>query len=180
MPEQEIRFLFKQLVSALAYCHSRNVAHRDIKLENILLNEEKTMVKLIDFGFSTCIPNEKKVKLFCGTPSYMAPEIVSKKEYSGPPADIWALGVLLFALLCGRFPFKGANDNELYKRICKGEVEFTDNVSTHARAFVMRIFKLSADQRPTTKDLLKDPWLTGVDIESEVLKKTLGSFEGSN
>jgi serine/threonine protein kinase len=102
MPEQEVRFLFKQVVSALAYCHSRNVAHRDIKLENILLNEEKTMVKLIDFGFSTCIPNEKKVKLFCGTPSYMAPEIVSKKEYSGPPADIWALGVLLDG-----FPSKG-------------------------------------------------------------------------
>jgi MAP/microtubule affinity-regulating kinase len=62
---------------------------------------------LIDFGFSTCIPNDKKVKIFCGTPSYMAPEIVSKKEYTGPPADIWAVGILFFALLCGRFPFRG-------------------------------------------------------------------------
>ena len=84
--------------------HQRNVTHRDIKLENILLDETRTRVKLIDFGFSACIPYEKKV---CGTPSYMAPEIVSKIEYSGPPADIWALGVLLYALLCGRFPFKG-------------------------------------------------------------------------
>jgi MAP/microtubule affinity-regulating kinase len=93
-----------------------------VKLENILLDETKTVVKMIDFGFSTCIPHERKVKIFCGTPSYMAPEIVSKTEYSGPPADIWALGVLLFALLCGRFPFKGQNDKELYSHICTKEL----------------------------------------------------------
>ncbi len=97
------------------------------------------MVKLIDFGFSTCIPNDKKVKLFCGTPSYMAPEIVSKKDYAGPPADIWALGVLYYALLCGRFPFKGSNDKELYRKICKSDLEFPDNVSMNARSFLFRV-----------------------------------------
>lgn len=107
MPEPEAKFLFKQVVRAVNYCHARCITHRDIKLENILLNEKKNEVKVIDFGFSTCIPNTQKVKLFCGTPSYMAPEIVSKKEYLGPPADAWALGVLYFALLNGRFPFKG-------------------------------------------------------------------------
>jgi serine/threonine protein kinase len=107
------------VVFGIHYLHQRNVTHRDIKLENILLDETRTRVKLIDFGFSTCIPHEKKVKIFCGTPSYMAPEIVSKIEYAGPPADIWALGVLLYALLCGRFPFKGSNDKELYTNICK-------------------------------------------------------------
>jgi len=78
-------------------------------------------VKLIDYGFSTCIPNDKKIKMFCGTPSYMAPEIVNKIEYAGPPADIWASAVLLFALLNGCFPFRGATDKELYKRIYKGQ-----------------------------------------------------------
>jgi len=73
MHEDEARFLIKQVVQAIYYCHQRSVTHRDIKLENILLNEDKTEVKLIDFGFSTCIPNDKKIKLFCGTPSYMAP-----------------------------------------------------------------------------------------------------------
>lgn len=105
------------------------MTHRDIKLENILLDETRTRVKLIDFGFSTCIPHEKKVKIFCGTPSYMGPEIVSKIEYAGPPADIWALGVLLYALLCGRFPFKGANDKELYSNICKQDLPIPDHVS---------------------------------------------------
>ena len=105
MAEIEAKYLWQQVVFGIHYLHQRNVTHRDIKLENILLDETRTRVKLIDFGFSTCIPHEKKVKIFCGTPSYMAPEIVSKIEYAGPPADIWALGVLLYALLCGRFPF---------------------------------------------------------------------------
>ena len=98
------------------------MTHRDIKLENILLDETRERVKMIDFGFSTCIPHDRKVKIFCGTPSYMAPEIVSKSEYSGPPADIWALGVLLYALLCGKFPFRGQNDKELYNNIQKQEL----------------------------------------------------------
>lgn len=83
--------------------------------------DDNLNVKLIDFGFSTRIPNDRKVKLFCGTPSYMAPEIVTKSEYCGPPADIWAFGVLLYALLHGSFPYRGATDKELYTRICSCE-----------------------------------------------------------
>lgn len=119
MAEIEAKYVWQQVVFAINYLHSMQVTHRDIKLENILLDETRTRVKLIDFGFSTWFPHEKKVKIFCGTPSYMAPEIVSKIEYSGPPADVWALGVLLYALLCGRFPFKGQSDKELYTNICK-------------------------------------------------------------
>lgn len=74
-------------------------------------------MKIIDFGFATCMGGEKTTRLFCGTPSYMAPEILSNKEYVGHPVDIWALGVLLFVMLCGSFPFKGANDRDLYKKI---------------------------------------------------------------
>eukprot|EP00347_Sterkiella_histriomuscorum_P013145 403365841 len=167
MHEIEAKYLFKQVVSALYYCHQRNVTHRDIKLENILLNDGQNQVKLIDFGFSTCIPNDKKIKLFCGTPSYMAPEIVSKKEYCGPPADVWALGVLLFALLCGRFPYRGQNDKELYKRICRAEPEFPDHVSLTARTFFAKIFRRDPDHRITTKEMLKDQFLNFADIEYE-------------
>lgn len=141
------------------------MTHRDIKLENILLNENRNKVKLIDFGFSTCIPKEKKVKLFCGTPSYMAPEIVSKLEYAGPPADVWALGVLLFALLCGRFPFKGANDKELYNKICRIDLEIPDHVSADAKHLLMKIFRRDPDHRPTSMDLLKDRFLQITDVE---------------
>ena len=100
MAEDEARGIYRQLTNALMYLHSKCIAHRDIKLENVML-DEKRQVKLIDFGFSTCIPNEQKIKIFCGTPSYMAPEIVKKVEFCGPPTDIYASGVLLFAFFCG-------------------------------------------------------------------------------
>mmetsp|Transcript_7072 Transcript_7072/g.956 ORF Transcript_7072/g.956 Transcript_7072/m.956 type:complete len:98 (-) Transcript_7072:226-519(-) len=80
-------------------------------------------IKIIDFGFSICIPTEKKLKIFCGTPSYMAPEIVSKMEYQGDKADIWSLGILLHVILCGKFPFKGSNDTDLFRKIKKGSFE---------------------------------------------------------
>ena len=145
------------------------MTHRDIKLENILLDETKTVVKMIDFGFSTCIPHERKVKIFCGTPSYMAPEIVSKIEYSGPPADIWALGVLLFALLCGKFPFKGQNDKELYSHICTKELVCPDHVSPGAKKFLNKIFQKDPERRLSAKDILRDPWIAISNQELEML-----------
>jgi MAP/microtubule affinity-regulating kinase len=118
LDEDDAKKVFRQIVEGLKFCHQRCITHRDIKLENVLL-DEKGVVKLIDFGFSTCIPNDRKIKIFCGTPSYMAPEIVRKTEYCGPPADIWALGVLLFTCLTGQFPYRGATDEELYDKICR-------------------------------------------------------------
>ena len=106
MSEDDARGIYRQLINALQYLHSKCIAHRDIKLENVMLDERRN-VKLIDFGFSTCIPNEQKIKMFCGTPSYMAPEIIRKIEFCGPPTDIYASGVLLFAFFCGQFPFRG-------------------------------------------------------------------------
>jgi serine/threonine protein kinase len=110
-PERKIKesngkTIIKQILKAMSYCHSKCVSHRDIKLENVIISGNGE-VKVIDFGFSTCIPNEKKVKMFCGTPSYMAPEIVQKIEYCGPPVDIWATGVLFYVLISGKFPFRG-------------------------------------------------------------------------
>ena len=83
LDEPEARRIFKQVLHGIEYCHNKNVTHRDLKLENILLDDNNN-VKIIDFGFGTCFSHDKKVKLFCGTPSYMAPEIVNRVEYSGP------------------------------------------------------------------------------------------------
>lgn len=98
------------------YCHQREIAHRDIKLENILIMNKK-LIKLIDFGFSISIKDKGRLNLFCGTPSYMPPEIVSKVAYYGKPADVWALGILLYKMVAGYFPFKGRNDRELFWKI---------------------------------------------------------------
>jgi serine/threonine protein kinase len=178
MAEIEAKFLWQQVVYGIHYLHQRNVTHRDIKLENVLLDETRTRVKLIDFGFSTCIPHEKKVRIFCGTPSYMAPEIVSKVEYAGPPADIWALGVLLYALLCGRFPFKGANDKELYQNICKQDLPMQEHISRPAKQILLRIFHKNPEKRPSTKDLLRDPWLQFTPRDQEMMSPKSLAFIG--
>eukprot|EP00350_Pseudokeronopsis_sp_OXSARD2_P013426 CAMPEP_0170549324 /NCGR_PEP_ID=MMETSP0211-20121228/7480_1 /TAXON_ID=311385 /ORGANISM="Pseudokeronopsis sp., Strain OXSARD2" /LENGTH=103 /DNA_ID=CAMNT_0010855269 /DNA_START=1597 /DNA_END=1908 /DNA_ORIENTATION=- len=97
--------------------------------------------------------------MFCGTPSYMAPEIVSKVEYAGPPADIWASAVLLFALLNGCFPFRGATDKELYKKINKGAFDNQNSsVSEELLDLLSLMMNVDADERPTADEVLRHPW----------------------
>jgi len=105
------------------YCHRKSVVHRDIKLENVLYEPSTATVKLIDFGFAIALAPGAKLNIFCGTPSYMAPEIVNKKEYTFP-VDTWALGVLLYKALNGVFPFRGADDKELFRKINACKLEF--------------------------------------------------------
>lgn len=145
--------IMKQLLGVLTYLHQRNVTHRDVKLENIII-DQKGMIKLIDFGFCCCSSNDVKLKVFCGTPSYMCPEIVMKKEYVGPPTDIWASGILMFAMLCGQFPFRGQNDKDLYKKIAKGEFTFPDHVSEDARSFITKMLVVNPAARFSAQQLL--------------------------
>lgn len=163
LKDSEAKHLFGQIAAAIKYCHSKNITHRDIKLENVLLDETKNIVKLIDFGFSTWIPNDKKIKIFWGTPSYMAPEIVSKQEFWGPPADIWALGVLLYTLLWGKFPFKGKSDAELYSKINNWQLEIPEHVSYAARWLIEKCLTVNPNSRITASEICKDPWLTDKD-----------------
>jgi MAP/microtubule affinity-regulating kinase len=156
--EGESRRLFRQVLRALEYCHSLNVTHRDIKLENILLDERRN-VKLIDFGFATCFSNDRKAKIFCGTPSYMSPEIVARKEYFGPPADVWALGVLLFVMLSGSYPFKGKDDKDLYRKIMRGQFEVPKVIAAAPRALIYRMMSMEPSRRPSVRELLSDAWL---------------------
>jgi serine/threonine protein kinase len=95
--------------------HTKQICHRDIKLENLIFYEETETVKIIDFGFATGC--KEKLKVFCGTPSYMAPEIVAKKEYSGAAADVWSSGVVMYVMLTGDLPFKSNDEKGLYRKI---------------------------------------------------------------
>lgn len=106
LPEKEAAIIFKQILVGLEYCHDNLIFHRDLKTENVMVDKQMN-VKLIDFGFSLRQRSLGKLSLFCGTPNYMSPEVILKKEYYGAPNDVWALGVLLFRITSGRFPFVG-------------------------------------------------------------------------
>lgn len=157
LDETEAKRIFKQILGALDYCHCRSIAHRDIKLDNILL-DEKNNVKIIDFGFSTMNSNDEKSRIFCGTPSYMAPEIVGRKDYYGMQADVWALGILLYAMLCGKMPFKAYNDKELYRRIEKGNFTLPNTVPECFKKVISKMLEVNPKKRPSIKALLDDEW----------------------
>lgn len=132
MKEADAARIFAQIMSAIDYMHRQDVAHRDVKLENILIDPDTMKVKIIDFGF--CCQAKEKLKVFCGTPSYMSPEIVSKREYFGRPADIWACGVLLYVLFCGTFPFKSSFEKDLFRKIQRGQFSFPSDVTLSEEA----------------------------------------------
>lgn len=159
LEDQVAKRLIFQVAQGIKYLHDRHIVHRDIKLENLLLDESNT-VKIIDFGFSTIVPPGKKLKIFCGTPSYMAPEIVARKEYAGFCADIWAMGVLLYALLCGSFPFRGQNDRDLYRKIVRGVFHVPEVVTDGARNVLSRVLTPDMSRRPTIDDVLADQWFS--------------------
>lgn len=98
--------IFGKVVNGIEYLHTKGVCHRDLKLDNIIVGD-KNRVKIIDFGFSMETEPNKKISVFCGTPSYIAPEILKKEPYDGMKADIWSLGVCIYRSLSGGFPFKG-------------------------------------------------------------------------
>lgn len=134
------------------YVHKKSVVHRDIKMENVLYDAPTNRVKLIDFGFAIALAPGSKLNIFCGTPSYMAPEIVNKKEYSFA-VDTWALGVLLFKALNGVFPFKGADDRELFKKINACKLEFAPQISQPAKNLLTKILRPSPVDRITPEQV---------------------------
>lgn len=174
LDESEARRIFIQILSALEYCHSLNITHRDIKLENILIDTSHT-VKIIDFGFSTCFSNEKKISLFCGTPSYMSPEIVGKYEAFGPPSDIWAAGVVLYVLLTGVFPFKAPHTRELYSKIQKGAFLIPAFLTPEASSLITAMICIDPYKRPSAKLALEYSW-----FKEKPLGKTQSIIERPN
>ena len=149
--------IFLQIVRGISYCQSKNINHRDIKLENILVLEDD-IVKIIDFGFAIKCNKDSYQKFFCGTPSYMAPEIVNKEKYIPQYSDIWSLGVLLFTMVYGRFPFRAKEDEQLFNLISEGNVIFPGNinVSDNIKRLIKKIINVHPILRPTAEEIIRD------------------------
>ena len=139
--------------------------HRDLKLENILVSDRQR-VKIIDFGFGIRSPEDVMLKIFCGTSSYMAPEIVRKLEYNGFKADVWALGVVLYVMLTGRFPFVGKTEKELFARIKAGQFLPPVQMNFDAKRLIQRMLSVEPAKRPTALEIMRDPWLAGAGTSS--------------
>ena len=105
LSEQEAFKFFIQIISAVEYLHKLNIVHRDLKPENLLLDKDKKMLKLVDFGLGRFYNNDSKIETACGSPCYAPPEMLSRKKYEPTKADIWSLGIVLFAMLAGYLPF---------------------------------------------------------------------------
>ena len=153
--EERAKLLFSKIVKGISYCHKKNIFHRDIKLENVLVLKDDT-VKIIDFGFAIKCNREALQKLFCGTPNYMAPEIVKKEKYMACYSDIWSLGVLFYAMLFGIFPFKGKNEDELFEKICEGNLNFPEYnpISEKTKQLFKKIFVQSPNKRISLNDMI--------------------------
>ena len=156
--ETIFRKIFSQIFSAMDYLHKHNMAHRDIKLENILLKENYE-IKIIDFGFGMYNPENKLQKFFCGTPNYMPPEIAEKKPYVGQLADMWSLGVLVYKIFCADFPFKGKDEKELYKAIKIGKFTYAKYTPEYAKKIIGGLIVLDPNKRMSCQDVLNCDWL---------------------
>ncbi|XP_026413520.1 CBL-interacting protein kinase 32-like isoform X2 [Papaver somniferum] len=160
MIEDEARRYFQQLINAVDYCHSRGVYHRDLKPENLLLDVHGNL-KISDFGLSAIsqhVQDDGLLHTTCGTPNYVAPEVLKDKGYDGAKADLWSCGVILFVLLSGYLPFDDSNLMNLYKKISVAEFTCPPWLSFDARKLITRILDPDSETRITIPELLEDPW----------------------
>jgi len=163
--EDEARFFFQQLISGVSYCHSMQICHRDLKLENTLLDGSPApRLKICDFGYSKSALLHSQPKSTVGTPAYIAPEILSKKEYDGKIADVWSCGVTLYVMLVGAYPFEDPDDPRNFKktigRILGVQYTIPDyvHVSAECRHLLSRIFVADPDKRITIPEIRNHEW----------------------
>ncbi|KAE9358807.1 hypothetical protein PR003_g1052 [Phytophthora rubi] len=177
LPEARAKEIFRQIAAGVGAIHAQRVIHRDLKLENILQDESSGHVTIIDFGFSDfedcgdpqmldpaddMAPKKRlRKKNFCGTPSYMAPEVVASERYDGRPVDVWSLGVLLYVMLCGKFPFQGVSFHQLYQKLRSGSQQLVlpPALSVEARALLQAVLIVDPAKRPSASGLYCCSWL---------------------
>ncbi|XP_003378864.1 MAP/microtubule affinity-regulating kinase 3 [Trichinella spiralis] len=151
MKEKEARAKFRQIVSAVQYLHQKNIIHRDLKAENLLLGNDMN-IKIADFGFSNEFSLGNKLDTFCGSPPYAAPELFQGKKYDGPEVDVWSLGVILYTLVSGSLPFDGQNLKELRERVLRGKYRIPFYMSTDCENLLKKFLVL-------TPTIMKDRWM---------------------
>lgn len=188
--EEDTKVIMTKMAEAISYLHKRDIVHRDLKLENILLSQnpkdptDKLHIKVTDFGLSVVkggVGHDNMMQDFCGTPIYMSPEIIDNKAYS-QQCDVWAMGVIMYSLLCGLPPFRAGSEEELYDIIKKGEVDFMSNpvwntISEQAKNCIELMLKTDPAQRITASEVLHHTWISGVHRDSRNVLDLMKAFK---
>jgi len=162
--EEDAKVLVRKIVSAIDYLHKQNIAHRDLKPENLLVKsiDDDTEVKIADFGLSKIIDKDKMMQTACGTPGYVAPEVLNAEGYD-KEVDMWSVGVITYILLCGFPPFYSESVPEVFEQIMKAEYdypeEYWDEISAEAKDFIDHLLVVDVAKRLTAEQSLNHPWL---------------------
>ena len=163
--EQMAKNIFKQLIETIKYLHSIGIVHRDIKPDNILIELDNT-IKLCDFGVSKEIKEGQLLTDSCGTPAFVAPEILKDCPYNPYMTDIWSSGVVLYAMITGFFPFRGINETDLHRNILSGAFPKLKDVSPELKDLLNKILEVNPNKRISVDDILNHPWLNDININN--------------
>ena len=158
LSENVARYIFKQIIEALNYIHSNNIIHRDIKLDNILIDLNNT-IKICDFGVSKKFNNNETIFDQCGTPAYIAPEILKNEGFQGPSADIWSAGIVLYAIVQGKVPFYNKDVQQLYQMIINNNYHPLQKCSNELENLMKCLLEKDPKKRITGSQILNHPWL---------------------
>jgi len=173
LEESMAKKYFRQIVTAIQYCHKLHVVHRDLKPENVVFFEKLGMVKLTDFGFSNKFDPGQRLQTSCGSLAYSAPEILLGDSYDAPAVDIWSLGVILYMLVCGTAPFQEANDSETLTMIMDCKYSFPSHISQKCKSLISRMLQREPEVRASLEDIVNDTWL----IEDTDGEGSISEFE---
>jgi len=170
--EKEASVIVKQILSAVGYLHSQGIAHRDLKPENLLLKgSDDTTVMLSDFGLSKIIGEDKLMETACGTPYYVAPEVLQAAGYD-KEVDLWSVGVITYLVLCGFPPFYGESLPEVFEQIMSAQFDFPDpywtEVSPQAKDFIQKLLVIDPHKRLTAQQALDHPWISAGGVDKQL------------
>ncbi|KAK0709607.1 kinase-like domain-containing protein [Lasiosphaeria miniovina] len=160
LKEKQARKFARQIASAVDYCHRNSIVHRDLKIENILISKTGD-IKIIDFGLSNLFSPEddRKLKTYCGSLYFAAPELLQAKPYTGPEVDVWSFGVVLFVLVCGKVPFDDQYMPALHQKIKKGAVDYPNWLTSECKNLISRMLVTDPKQRATMYEVMNHPWM---------------------
>ena len=154
---------YHQIISGLEYIHHCGVAHRDFKPENILLTNNNTILKIIDFGLSNLYHDKELLSTSCGSPCYAPPEMIKEEKYNGAESDIWSSGIILYLMLCGKLPFYHEQNEIMYEKILSGKFELPNFLSDKAKDILSKILELDPKKRLNFEEIKAHPWFNIID-----------------